>query len=318
MQSNLTWELSYYIQAIPFIGGRHLFVEEDIRRKWETARAAGIQWVGFDGVNLFERFEPDFASAFSAIKDMREEFGFKLSSLHFGGPTYAPLDNGQSLVRDKLVEYIETFQAWKPRALVIHAGWIHSDDLATTDTMIDQYKGEIARHGFDAVISTVAENLKAMAIAAQKYSINLAIETMGKLMPLGQKDNMAQLIELVDEPNIGYCLDSGHVHAGGESVSEWVRIAGDRLFETHFHDNRALAKDSPEEFVVAAKIDEHLSPGFGTISWMDVMRALGEINFPGPVTFESKLWLLEDPVESYTQAIAWWRACEKLAAKLGD
>jgi sugar phosphate isomerase/epimerase len=50
---------------------------------------------------------------------------------------------------------------------------------------------------------------------------------------------------------------------------------GGKLFETHFHDNRGR------------RVDEHLPVGFGTIPWFEVIQAMEDIRFPGPVTFET-------------------------------
>ena len=49
---------------------------------------------------------------------------------------------------------------------------------------------------------------------------------------------------------------------------------------------------------------------------MDVIHALDEIGFQGPVTFETTGWPIEDIAQGYREAIAWWRTAESLAAKL--
>jgi|GEM_PF-974672 len=87
----------------------------------------------------------------------------------------------------------------------------------------------------------------------------------------------AQLIEIIkeiDRPNLGICLDTGHTHIAGVNVAEAVRQAGHYLVETHFHDN-------------FGDLDLHRPIGIGTIHWPEVIIALREIGFPGPITFES-------------------------------
>jgi sugar phosphate isomerase/epimerase len=311
----MDWELSYYTSAIPYRKGRHVFDEKEIQKNWKNIRDAGIGWVGFHGVNLFEKSEADFRVVVPKISDMLHEFGFKLSSLHFGGPAYSASDKGQGLVRKKMLEFVETFKPWKPKSLVMHAGWVLGPDSGH-DRAIEEYKRLVAARGFDAVMDTVAGNLKLMGKEAAKHGINLAIENMGRFVPIGQKDSLPMLIKMIDEPNVGYCLDSGHAHACGESVTDWIKIMGDKLFETHFHDNRGRAAGSKEEFLSSAGIDEHLAPGFGTIPWIDVIQALRRGAYPGPITFETDGWPVDDPLEGYRLAIEWWRTCEHIAADL--
>ncbi|MFV0416332.1 MAG: sugar phosphate isomerase/epimerase family protein [Chthoniobacterales bacterium] len=87
----------------------------------------------------------------------------------------------------------------------------------------------------------------------------------------------AQIIEIIKEigsPNLGICLDSGHTHIAGVDVAEAVRQCGSYLKETHFHDN-------------FGDLDLHRPIGIGTINWPEVILALREIDYPGPVTFEA-------------------------------
>lgn len=86
----------------------------------------------------------------------------------------------------------------------------------------------------------------------------------------------ARLLEIIREigrPNLGICLDSGHTHIAGVNVAEAVRQCAGHLVETHFHDN-------------FGDLDLHRPVGIGTIHWPEVILALHETGFPGPVTFE--------------------------------
>jgi sugar phosphate isomerase/epimerase len=295
-------DLSYYTTMMAWTGKEMVFREAEVRARLDAIHAAGIRWIGIDGINLLERMDRDIRDVVRIAGEWFEERGFRLSSFHYAGPTYAPLDMGQDVVRQNLIENVELFRRWTPRAMVIHASWGLSEN--TPDGVTDLYAREVARHGEDAVVATVAGNLKIMARAAASHGIRLALENMGKYMPLAQPDSLGRLVQAIDEPNVGYCVDSGHAHAFGESVPDWVRQAGDRLFETHFHDNRGIG------------LDEHGPVGFGTISWIDVILALDDIGFPGPVTFETTGWPLDDVAEGYRMAMAWWRACETLAAQV--
>jgi len=296
------WELSFYACVMRWTGQQMVFEPETVRATFAILRAAGIRWIGVDGINLLEAGNRAYADVVRETRGWLEEFGLRLSSFHYAGPTYAALERGQDQLRQGLLESVELFSAWRPKAFVIHAGWILGEN--TTGGVQAAFEAEAARHGADAVLQSVAANLKVMARAAAPHGIQLAVENLGPYDALATRDTLPRLVAAIDEPNAGYCLDAGHAHLGGESVADWVRLMGPRLFETHFHDNRGRG------------VDEHWPVGFGTVSWIDVIQALDEVGFPGPVTFEATGWPLADRVDGYRQAIAWWRAAEEFAAQV--
>jgi len=291
------WELSYYIGPIGWSGTEVTFDREDARKQLETVKAAGIEWVGFNGINLMEPAACDVRAAVGLVAEWMRELGIRVSSFHFAGPTFESLDRDQARVRENMATCVDLFKAFRAKAFVVHANWILGEN--TTEGVERAYEDEVAKHGADAVLRTVADNLRAMASEAAKYDIRLAIENMPHIA-LGMTEDLPALVEAIDEPNVGYCLDSGHAHMCGQDLQEWVKVMGGKLFETHLHDNRGSG-------------DEHMSPSFGTINWIDLIRALDEIGFPGPMTFETGGWPGYETTEGYRLAMAWWRACEKIA-----
>jgi sugar phosphate isomerase/epimerase len=242
--------------------------------------------------------------------------GIRVSSFHFSGTTINAMSSSQKTVRENMLKDIEAFAPFKPRAFVVHSWW--PEIRSEGDPLGMQTYARMARkHGHEVLMKTIAGNLKFMAKTAARYNIKIALETMSKFMPPGDKE-LPSLAEMIDEPNAGYCLDAGHVHAFGGNVVEVIQMMGNRIFETHLHDNRALGANLRRKFADLKDFscDEHLSPGFGTIPWVDVINALRDIGFSGPATFETDGWpYIKDKVESYRQAIAWWRTCEALATE---
>ena len=313
------WELSYYTDLVPWQDGQLRLPNRRVHTYLKALSTAKIRWIGVDGINILEPCECPLSDIVSAGGECLQKFDLRLSSLHYAGPTYAPLDDGQSRVQDLLCEFLERFRVWKPRVLVIHAGWADGC-RSTCGGVAAAYIEESTRHGEEAVIETVAANLKTLARAAQAYGIRLAIENVGYFLPLGDSQSVCRLVSAIGEENVGFCVDSGHAHAYGESVPDWIKRAGSQLFETHFHDNRALGRDMPKtvERSPPAYIDEHLPVGFGTINWMDVILALKETSFSGPVTFETTGWPVSDPVEGLRLAALWWHTCVSMADKLSQ
>ena len=76
----------------------------------------------------------------------------------------------------------------------------------------------------------------------------------------------------IHSDNIGICYDAGHCHAHFKDKFNW-KLFKNKIFAVHLHDNRGTE-------------DEHLIPFDGTIHWEQVVKALQNANYGGPVTLE--------------------------------
>ncbi len=94
-------------------------------------------------------------------------------------------------------------------------------------------------------------------------------------------EELVRLIEAVGEPNLGICLDTGHLalirHQSpelGQTEREFIRAAGPHLKALHLADNDGSG-------------DQHLLPfDGGCVNWAEAMRALGETGWDGALNFE--------------------------------
>ena len=317
---NTSFELSYPVMIVDWDGQciRRRPVA-DIRRQLDTLRAVGVSWIMVAGFQYEEKADFDFLQAASELGDLFEGEGFRISSHHCLTANCAPLDQSQDAVREKLALNVEFGARMKVNTLVTHPEWIEGRH-ETFESVVKLFEREEARHGQDAVIDAMASNFREMGRLAEAAGVNVAIENLGRFGPLGDLQTLPKLVNRIDHPAIGYCLDSGHAHAAGESVTEWIRTMGGKLFTTHFHDNRSLLMrtNNTARFVGAHDGgDEHMSPGFGTIPWIDVIQALRKLPYARPLNFETGGWPFVEGAESYRLAIAWWRTCEQLATKKG-
>ena len=132
-----------------------------------------------------------------------------------------------------------------------------------------------------------------------EYDIKIGIhnhgpgdKTWGKLQQLldGTKDH---------HPNIGVCLDTGHLFRSGDDPIEAVRRLGPRLHSLHFKDVNAQGHD-----VVV---------GTGTLDLGAFLSALREVGFDGPFSLEFEL-NPKDPVPGIAQSLA---AIRRAAEKVG-
>lgn len=118
---------------------------------------------------------------------------------------------------------------------------------------------------------------------AEEYQLSLTIENLPPKC-LGDFttdiDDILNIIKEIDRSNIGICFDSGHANIAGIKLSDFVLKAGDKLFETHFHDNIGYLKDDN------SINDLHQPCGIGNINWIEIIASLEKINFKNPIVFE--------------------------------
>jgi sugar phosphate isomerase/epimerase len=81
-----------------------------------------------------------------------------------------------------------------------------------------------------------------------------------------------QLIEDLDLPDVGICLDYGHAFLLGDLPDAIERASG-HLVTTHIHDNGGAA-------------DDHLVPFDGRIDWSTAVMTTQKVGYEG-------VWLLE-------------------------
>ncbi|HHT53755.1 MAG TPA: sugar phosphate isomerase/epimerase [Clostridiales bacterium] len=115
--------------------------------------------------------------------------------------------------------------------------------------------------------------------AAKKAGIGIAIENMVDFRGNrrrycgGDPEELIELVDIINDPSVGICIDTGHAHLSGIHVGSFIRMVGPRLQCTHISDNN---RDG----------DTHLPPFMGSIDWADTMRALADIGYTGDFSLE--------------------------------
>jgi sugar phosphate isomerase/epimerase len=112
--------------------------------------------------------------------------------------------------------------------------------------------------------------LERICAYAYEKKIDIALENDSTI------ENMEFILGLVndvDMPNLGICVDTGHANLGDLGSPRAIRMAGSKLFTTHLQDN-------------FGKQDDHMAPGMGYIDWEDVFRAIKEIDYKRTLMLE--------------------------------
>jgi D-psicose/D-tagatose/L-ribulose 3-epimerase len=129
--------------------------------------------------------------------------------------------------------------------------------------------------------------LKEMAQYAQDRHIKLAFEPLNRFETdmVNVVSQGKQLIQEVDMPNLGFHLDTFHMHLEEKDSAAAIRLAGDRIF--HFH---------------ACENDRGV-PGTGQVHWKEIAAALKATGYDGPVVIES----FTSQVKEIARAVCIWR-----------
>lgn len=149
-------------------------------------------------------------------------------------------------------------------------------------------KGELAaRHG----VYIAVENMLSTKLLDGRVIKRYCVSTR----------ELCGLVEEIGLPNVGICLDAGHLHYMGEPVYEAVMRCRDRLIALHIHDNDRFS-------------DAHIMPYSGTFDWETFFKALYDARYQGFFTLEilhacEKLsGPLQEAMVSQIYALAGWMA----------
>lgn len=135
---------------------------------------------------------------------------------------------------------------------------------------------------------------------AKEYGVKIAIENMFQADPLrkfivadtcSDPDEFIRYIDTLDSEYVVACLDVGHaaLPLSDYEAQDIVRKLGhDRLQSLHIHDNDYRS-------------DQHLLPYLGKLNWMEIAKALGEIDYQGDFTYEVKGTLVSDCDEGFVK-----------------
>ncbi|MCI0454819.1 MAG: sugar phosphate isomerase/epimerase [Candidatus Dadabacteria bacterium] len=102
------------------------------------------------------------------------------------------------------------------------------------------------------------ETWKEVLDSAEKLELQVAIENVFDTDP----STLKRIISSIPHPLLGVCLDAGHINVFSEvAIEEWFNELGDKVFETHLHDNNG-------------KYDEHIGIGMGNFDFQTFFKLL--------------------------------------------
>lgn len=206
------------------------------------------------GQALLDRGEPRQVG--EAFRAYASDHGVRFPQGHLWlGADIAGPDQDQTL--DVLRRWLDLFMAVGIRAAVLHPGGAVLRQAGTPEERIVEIR--------TLALQTLADHVGGDGLV-------ICLENGGRV-----NTQAAQLVEMIaraDRPNLGICLDTGHLNLNAGDQAEFIRTAGHRLRALHIADNEG-------------QTDQHLMPfGRGTVPWHVVTRELRALPYRGAVNFE--------------------------------
>lgn len=136
-----------------------------------------------------------------------------------------------------------------------------------------------------------AESFAELAARAEPYGLRVMIEH-----PPRPSVSASDITTILDaDPRLGFHLDVGHAHVGGDRIEGLIKALGQRLAHVHLSDNKGGH-------------DDHLALGDGFIDWPRALGLLRQAGYDGTLTLE-----VQSPDRDYVLLSAqkvrqWWAA----------
>lgn len=127
---------------------------------------------------------------------------------------------------------------------------------------------------YSSVLAYAEEGLRAVLPYAAEQGVRLGIENVWNRF-LTSPDAILQFIQKIGAPNLGAYVDVANLLPFGYA-EQWLRMLGGYVFGIHFKDYRR-AVGTAEGFVDLLE---------GDVNWPEVMMAISEIAYEGPLVAE--------------------------------
>ncbi len=139
-------------------------------------------------------------------------------------------------------QVLDLVPLFSPRTIIFHPGY----DRFRYDDNVDMW------------LEKSLLTWRPLVKMAEKLMVRLAVENVFEENPA----ILQRLLQAVDSPFLGFCLDTGHGHIFSKvELGQWVKLLAPYLWEVHLHDNHRQA-------------DEHLPLGQGLIDFNAIFSGL--------------------------------------------
>ena len=157
--------------------------------------------------------------------------------------------------RKRVEQTLDAAAILRPRVIVFHPGY----SKLTYGSAIEVWSGNSIAFW------------KAQLPRIREVGCKVALENIFEDEP----STLLRVLQGIDDPAVGHCFDSGHFNMfASVTLHEWFAVLGDRIVESHLHDNHGAA-------------DEHLPVGEGMIDFALVTSLLKQYSPDAVWTLEA-------------------------------
>jgi len=153
--------------------------------------------------------------------------------------------------------------------------WLGAKTLLTIPGAVDVFfLPDRAKLDYEHVYRYATEGLRAVLPTAERCKVRLGIENVWNKFLLSPME-MAMFVDQFASPWIGAYVDVANLMPFGHP-EQWLRILGKRVVGIHFKDFRRSV----------GTLDGFVDLLEGDVPWPDVMAAIADIGYEGPVAAE--------------------------------
>lgn len=148
----------------------------------------------------------------------------------------------RTVTQQRVEQTLAVAQVLKPRVIVFHPGY--------------------SRLTYGSAVASWVTNTvtfwRSQLPRIREVGCTIALENIFEEEP----STLRQVLDGINDPAVGHCFDAGHFNMFATvGLKEWFAVLGDRIVESHLHDNHGQA-------------DEHLPVGEGEIDFALVTALL--------------------------------------------
>lgn len=175
------------------------------------------------------------------------------------------------VIGQKYAMGIEAAAALGARQMVIHSPF---------NNWAEYNRFNFVKPGFATLVEQVAADVKNLLGPALKlgeaHGVQMVVENIMDINPATRRE----MIDAIGSPALAVSIDTGHAQisqraSNAPPVDLFVRDAGNMLKHMHIQDTDGYA-------------DRHWAPGEGAIEWVEVFRALAELDSEPHLVLELK------------------------------
>ncbi|MBO0993118.1 sugar phosphate isomerase/epimerase family protein [Bacillus sp. SD088] len=228
-----------------------VYYGEDVSKSIER-----VARFGYDAIELIG--EPD-AYDTKKVRKLVNDYGITVSSICSIYNAERDLAHPDPMKRRKAIDYVKrvadmSAEVGAPVMIVAPTANGKTASLA-------HYEDEV---------NWAIEGIREGAEYAATLNVDLCIEAWNRYETymLNRLDQALDMWKKVNLPNVGIMGDTFHMNIEEDDIAEAIRKSSDALIHIHLADNNRKA------------------PGLGTIDFVPILKALKEIDYQRPLTFE--------------------------------